>query len=68
MPSQKQLKWSQLRVGITVILASLILAFLLYKVRLKKKVTVKKLLVRYLLRAVGVLQPLPIKLIQDLIV
>jgi phospholipid/cholesterol/gamma-HCH transport system substrate-binding protein len=30
LPSQKQLKWSQLRVGITVILASLILAFLLF--------------------------------------
>ncbi|MGA9510191.1 MAG: MlaD family protein [Candidatus Sulfotelmatobacter sp.] len=30
MPSQKQLKWSQLRVGVTVILASLILAFLLF--------------------------------------
>lgn len=30
MPSQKQLKWSQLRVGITVIVASLVLAFLLF--------------------------------------
>ena len=30
MPSQKQLKWSQLRVGITVIAASLTLAFLLF--------------------------------------
>ena len=30
MPSQKQLKWSQLRVGITVILASLVLAVLLF--------------------------------------
>ncbi len=30
MPSQKQLKWSQLRVGITVILASLTLGFLLF--------------------------------------
>ncbi|HKI26305.1 MAG TPA: MlaD family protein [Candidatus Sulfotelmatobacter sp.] len=30
MPSQKQLKWSQLRVGITVILASLTLALLLF--------------------------------------
>lgn len=30
MPSQKQLKWSQLRVGITVIVASLTLAFLLF--------------------------------------
>ncbi|HET7890487.1 MAG TPA: MlaD family protein [Candidatus Sulfotelmatobacter sp.] len=30
MPSQKQLKWSQLRVGITVIVATLILAFLLF--------------------------------------
>ncbi|MFZ0296660.1 MAG: MlaD family protein [Candidatus Sulfotelmatobacter sp.] len=30
MPSQKQLKWSQLRVGVTVIIASLILAFLLF--------------------------------------
>jgi len=30
LPSQKQLKWSQLRVGITVIAASLTLAFLLF--------------------------------------
>ena len=30
MPSQKQLKWSELRVGITVIIASLILAVLLF--------------------------------------
>ena len=30
MPSQKQLKWSQLRVGLTVISASLILALLLF--------------------------------------
>ena len=29
MPSQKQLKWSELRVGITVIIASVILAVLL---------------------------------------
>ncbi len=30
MPSQKQLKWSQLRVGLTVILASVTLGFLLF--------------------------------------
>ena len=30
MPSQKQLKWSQLRVGITVIVAALTLGFLLF--------------------------------------
>jgi phospholipid/cholesterol/gamma-HCH transport system substrate-binding protein len=30
LPSQKQLKWSQLRVGLTVIFASLILALLLF--------------------------------------
>jgi phospholipid/cholesterol/gamma-HCH transport system substrate-binding protein len=30
LPSQKQVKWSQLRVGITVIIASLILALLLF--------------------------------------
>lgn len=30
MPSQKQLKWSQLRVGITVILASVVLAVLIF--------------------------------------
>jgi phospholipid/cholesterol/gamma-HCH transport system substrate-binding protein len=30
LPSQKQLKWSQLRVGITVIVAGLTLAFLLF--------------------------------------
>ncbi|MGD0568063.1 MAG: MlaD family protein [Candidatus Sulfotelmatobacter sp.] len=30
MPSQQQLKWSQLRVGLTVIIASLVLALLLF--------------------------------------
>ncbi len=30
MPSQKQLKWSELRVGVTVIVASLVLALLLF--------------------------------------
>lgn len=30
MPSQKQLKWSELRVGVTVIIASLVLAVLLF--------------------------------------
>jgi phospholipid/cholesterol/gamma-HCH transport system substrate-binding protein len=30
LPSQKQLKWSQLRVGVTVIIASVVLAFLLF--------------------------------------
>lgn len=30
MPSQKQLKWSQLRVGLTVVIASLVLAVLLF--------------------------------------
>ena len=30
MPSQKQLKWSELRVGVTVIIASIILAVLLF--------------------------------------
>jgi phospholipid/cholesterol/gamma-HCH transport system substrate-binding protein len=30
LPSQKQLKWSQLRVGLTVIVASLVLALLLF--------------------------------------
>ncbi len=30
MPSQKQLKWSQLRVGLTVIFASVVLALLLF--------------------------------------
>ena len=30
MPSQKQLKWSQLRVGLTVVVASLVLALLLF--------------------------------------
>jgi phospholipid/cholesterol/gamma-HCH transport system substrate-binding protein len=30
LPSQQQLKWSQLRVGVTVIIASLVLAFLMF--------------------------------------
>src|ERR1700745_3010153 len=30
LPSQKQIKWSQLRVGLTVIFASLVLALLLF--------------------------------------
>ena len=33
MPSQKQLRWSQLRVGITVIIASVTLAFLVFLMR-----------------------------------
>ena len=30
LPSQQQIKWSQLRVGLTVIIASIVLAFLLF--------------------------------------
>ena len=30
MPSQKQLKWSQLRVGLTVVIASIILMVLIF--------------------------------------
>ena len=46
MPSQKQLKWSQLRVGITVIVASLTLGFLLFLMSgtaglFTKRITVK---------------------------
>ncbi len=33
MPSQQQLKWSELRVGITVIVASVTLAFLVFLMR-----------------------------------
>jgi len=46
LPSQKQLKWSQLRVGITVIIASVTLAFLLFLMSgtaglFTKRITVK---------------------------
>jgi len=46
LPSQKQLKWSQLRVGITVIVASLTLGFLLFLMSgtaglFTKRITVK---------------------------
>ena len=30
MPSQKQLRWSQLRVGLTVVFAAVVLAFLVF--------------------------------------
>ena len=63
MPSQKQLKWSQLRVGVTVIVASLILALLLFLMSgtgglLTKRIT----LVSYFDNAEGLRVGAPVRL------
>ena len=46
MPSQKQLKWSQLRVGITVLVASLTLAVLVFLMTGTTGVFTPKILVK----------------------
>jgi phospholipid/cholesterol/gamma-HCH transport system substrate-binding protein len=63
LPSQKQLKWSQLRVGITVIVASLTLVFLLFLMSgsggfFNKRIT----LVSYFDNASGLRQGAPVRL------
>ncbi len=63
MPSQKQLKWSQLRVGITVVIASVSLAVLLFLMTgtgglLTKRITLKS----YFDNAEGLRQGAPVRL------
>ena len=63
MPSQKQLKWSQLRVGITVIVATLTLAFLLFLMSgtsglFTRRITLKS----YFDNAQGLRQGAPVRL------
>jgi phospholipid/cholesterol/gamma-HCH transport system substrate-binding protein len=63
LPSQKQLKWSQLRVGITVIVATLTLAFLLFLMSgtsglFTRRITLKS----YFDNAQGLRQGAPVRL------
>ena len=64
LPSQKQVKWSQLRVGITVIVASLVLALLLFLMSggisglFSKRIT----LVSYFDNAEGLREGAPVRL------
>jgi phospholipid/cholesterol/gamma-HCH transport system substrate-binding protein len=63
LPSQKQLKWSQLRVGITVIIASLTLALLLFLMSgtaglLTRRITIKS----YFDNAQGLREGAPVRL------
>ena len=63
MPSQKQLKWSQLRVGITVIVATLTLAVLLFLMSgtsglFTRRITLKS----YFDNAQGLRQGAPVRL------
>lgn len=63
MPSEKQLRWSQLRVGITVIVASVILAILIFLMSgtaglFTKKITLKA----YFNNATGLREGAPVRL------
>ena len=63
MPSQKQLKWSQLRVGITVIIASLTLALLLFLMSGTSGLFTKRItLISYFDNAEGLRQGAPVRL------
>ena len=63
MPSQKQLKWSQLRVGITVVVASLTLALLLLLMSGTAGLFTKRITVRsYFDNASGLRQGAPVRL------
>ena len=63
MPSQKQLKWSQLRVGITVIAASLTLALLLFLMSGTAGLFTKRITVHsYFDNASGLRQGAPVRL------
>jgi phospholipid/cholesterol/gamma-HCH transport system substrate-binding protein len=63
LPSQKQLKWSQLRVGITVIVASLTLALLLFLMSGTAGLFTKRIIVRsYFDNASGLRQGAPVRL------
>ena len=63
MPSQKQLKWSQLRVGITVILASATLAVLLFLMSGTRGLFTKRITIQsYFDNASGLRQGAPVRL------
>ena len=62
MPSQKQLKWSQLRVGITVIVASIILAVLVILMSGGGLFTSKITLISYFPDASGLTKGAPVRL------
>jgi phospholipid/cholesterol/gamma-HCH transport system substrate-binding protein len=63
LPSQKQLKWSELRVGITVIAASLTLAVLLFLMSGTAGLFTKRITVRsYFDNASGLRQGAPVRL------
>ena len=63
MPSQKQLKWSQLRVGITVIVASLVLAFLLFLMSGTAGLFTRRIIVKsYFDNAQGLRRGAPVRL------
>jgi phospholipid/cholesterol/gamma-HCH transport system substrate-binding protein len=63
LPSQKQLKWSQLRVGITVILASLTLAVLLFLMSGSRGLFTKRItLISYFDNASGLRQGAAVRL------
>ncbi len=63
MPSQKQLKWSQLRVGVTVIIASLVLALLLFLMSGTAGLFTKRITVRsYFDNAEGLRPGAPVRL------
>ncbi len=63
MPSQKQLKWSELRVGITVIIASLVLMLLLFLMSGTGGVFTKRIMLYcYFDNAQGLRQGAPVRL------
>ena len=62
MPSQKQLKWSQLKVGITVIVASIILAVLIILMSGGGLFTSKIVLISYFPDASGLTAGAPVRL------
>ena len=62
MPSQKQLKWSQLKVGITVIVASIILAVLIILMSGGGLFTSKIILISYFPDASGLTNGAPVRL------
>ena len=63
MPSEKQVKWSQLRVGLTVIIASLTLAVLIFVMTGSTGIFTRKILIRaYFDNAGGVRVGAPVRL------
>ncbi len=63
MPSEKQVKWSQLRVGLTVIFASVALAILIFLMTGTTGLFTKKILIRaYVDNAGGLRVGAPVRL------